>query len=67
MHPITHYELMQARTADHHRRAELRQLALAARQARRARRQRAASPRSDLIRRLLRVPRRWQPSRDVAT
>jgi hypothetical protein len=67
MHPSTQYELMQARTADYHRRAEDARLARAAIHARRAQRQRGASPRSDLVRRLLRVPRRWQPSRDAAT
>ena len=67
MHPIARYELMQARTADHLRRAEDARLARAATQARRTHRQRGASPRSDLVRRRLRVPRRWQPSRDAAT
>ena len=39
MHPITHYELMQARVADLHRQAERRNLAQAARQTRRSERQ----------------------------
>jgi hypothetical protein len=67
MHPITQYELMQARTADHHRRAEDARRARAATQARRARHQRGASPRSDLIQRLFRVLRGWQQSRDNAS
>jgi hypothetical protein len=67
MHPITHYELMQTRVADRHREAERRNLAQAGRQTRRAQRKRSAPPRTDLARRLFRVPRRWQPSRDTGT
>jgi hypothetical protein len=67
MHPSTHYELMQTRVADRHREAEQARLAQAAARGRRAHRQRGASPRSELVRRLFRVPRRWQPSRDAAT
>jgi hypothetical protein len=67
MHPTAHYELMQARVADRHREAERRNLALAAREARRAQRQPSAPHRSDLARRLFRLPRRWQPSRDTAS
>jgi hypothetical protein len=67
MHPSTHYELMQTRVAGRHREAEQARLARAAIQARRAHRQRGASPRSDLIRRLFRALRGWQPSRDNAS
>ena len=64
MHPNLQYELMQAQLADMRHRAELRTLALAARQARRQRRQQhGASRRSYLARRLFRG---WQPSRDTA-
>jgi hypothetical protein len=67
MHPITHYELMQTRVADRHREAERRNIAQAARQTRRAQRPPSALGRSDLARRLFRLPRRWQPSRDAAS
>jgi hypothetical protein len=67
MHPTAHYELMQARVADLHRQAERRNLVQAARQTRRARRQPSTPRRSDLARRLFRLPRRWQPSRDAAS
>ena len=67
MHPTAHYELMQTRVADRHREAERRNLAQAAWQTRRAGRQPSAPRRSDLARRLFRVPRRWQPSRDAAS
>lgn len=69
MHPHVQYELMQARTADLHRQAERRQLALAARQARRARheRQHPAPRRSDLAQRLWCMLLGWQPSRRSAS
>jgi hypothetical protein len=67
MHPIAQYELMQTRVADRHRQAERRNLVQAARQTRRAGRQPSAPRRSDLARRLFRLPRRWQPSRDAAS